>query len=294
MTKIIVLALSLAASMAVSRPAHLPEDQIVYSLGDAGLGSDLSGQLDRIQGLGVTTIAIPAEAKSEGLIAAAHARKLAIVGTDDLRASEDRRFAEAAIQVIGKGAGTNVLARAFRADSHHPGGTLRLHSFLSDPTVGPFALSIRKLMPRVSHEELQKRVMLAHAMLLTLRGIPVIGFGDERGIVSPGGVDPLYGGIAELARIRTTHAALRRGLQKIRYSSDKPGLLAVSRFEPRTGRETLLLFNTSTEPLQQDIRVETRSKAFDVVLGSCPLNAQRGGRVQVELPALGYSVCDAR
>jgi hypothetical protein len=80
----------------------------------------------------------------------------------------------------------------------------------------------------------------------------------------------------------------------IRFSSDKPGLLAISRFEPGTGREILLLFNTSTVPIQQHVRVETRSKEFEVLAGICPLTADAPGSVEVEVPALGYSVCNAR
>jgi len=105
---------------------------------------------------------------------------------------------------------------------------------------------------------------------------------------------PLYREIAELAHIRTSHPALTRGLQVIRYSSDKPGLFAVSRFDPRNGREMVLLFNTSNEPLHQNVRVETRSKEFEVLAGICPLTAQAPGSIEVELPALGFSVCNAR
>jgi len=56
----------------------------------------------------------------------------------------------------------------------------------------------------------------------------------------------------------------------------------------------LLIFNTSTEPLRQNVRVETRSKQFDVLAGSCPLSAQAPGSVEIELPALAYAVCNAR
>jgi glycosidase len=166
-------------------------------------------------------------------------------------------------------------------------------------------------------------------LLLTLRGVPTIYFGDEQGFVGKGGDQdsrqdmfpsqvasynedkllgtssttaqanfnpshPLYREIAELARIRTSHRALTRGMQLIRFSQDKPGLLALSRFEPGTGREMLLLFNTSTVPIQQHVRVETRSKEFEVLAGTCPLKADAPGSVEVELPALGYSVCYAR
>jgi glycosidase len=171
--------------------------------------------------------------------------------------------------------------------------------------------------------------MLAHAMLLTLRGVPTIYSGDEQGFAGKGGDQdarqdmfaskvasyneqrligtrattaqanfdtnhPLYKEIAELARIRTTHPALTRGLQLIRYSSDKPGLFAVSRFDPMSGREMLLLFNSSAEPIRQNVRVDVRSTNFDALAGGCPLRAQAPGSVEVELPAFGFAVCNAR
>ena len=121
-------------------------------------------------------------------------------------------------------------------------------------------------------EELLARVMLGHAMMLTLRGVPTIYSGDEQGFVSDGndqlaredmfpsqvavyndndliGTDattadanfdtrhPLYRLIAELSAVRRATPALTGGLQRIRAFSDKPGLLAISRFDPKTGQE---------------------------------------------------------
>jgi glycosidase len=184
-------------------------------------------------------------------------------------------------------------------------------------------------MPNVSDDELMRREMLANAMLLTLRGVPTIYSGDEQGFVGKGGDQdsrqdmfasrvasynedkllgtsattaqanfnashPLYRQIAELARIRTHHRALTRGLQLVRYSQDKPGLFAVSRFDPVSGGEVLLLFNTSTSPLVQNVRVETRSVRFGTLAGACPAAAQAPGSVHISLPPLGYAVCDAR
>ena len=171
--------------------------------------------------------------------------------------------------------------------------------------------------------------MLGHAMLLTLRGVPTIYSGDEQGFVGKGGDQdarqdmfaskvatynedrllgttsttalenfntdhPLYRQIVELAHIRTGHPALTRGLQLVRFASEKPGLFALSRFEPGTGREMLLLFNTSTEPLKQAVRVETRSTNFDTLAGSCPVRADAPGTMKIEIPPLGYAVCNAR
>ena len=251
---------------------------------------------------------------------------------DKLPSVLDFSFMRAVADVVANKAPTDELATLFRADPLYEGGAvaaLQLPTFIGNHDAGRFGFFLRHLMPKASPEEQLKRDMLAHAMLLTLRGVPTIYYGDEQGFAGKGGDQdsrqdmfasrvasynedsligtrsttaeanfdtnhPLYREIAELAHIRTTHQALTRGLQLIRYSSDKPGLFAVSRFEPGTGREMLLLFNTSTEPLRKNVRVETRSRKFEVLAGTCPLSAQAPGSIEVELPALGYAVCNAR
>lgn len=251
---------------------------------------------------------------------------------DKLPSVLDFSFTRAVVDVVANGAPTDELAKLFRADPLYEGGAeaaLRLPTFIGNHDAGRFGMFVRHFMPKATPDEVLKRDMLAHAMLLTLRGVPTIYYGDEQGFAGVGGDQdarqdmfpsrvasynedsligttattaqsnfdtnhPLYREIAELAHIRTTHQALTRGLQLIRYSSDKPGLFAVSRFDPVSGREMLLLFNTSNQPLRQNVRVETRSRQFEVLAGSCPLTAQAPGSVEVELPALGYSVCYAR
>jgi neopullulanase len=234
--------------------------------------------------------------------------------------------------VVGN-AGTDELAKLFRADALYEGGAaaaLKLPTFVSNhDSPGHLAGAIRRSRPSASEDEVLRRDMLAHAMLLTLRGVPTIYSGDEQGFGGRGGDQdarqdmfpsqvasyneerlagttattaqsnfdpqhPLYREIGTLAHIRTSHRALTRGLQVIRYSSDKSGLFAVSRFDPGTGREMLLLFNTSTSPLRQNVRVETRSTQFATLAGACPSAASAPGSVSVELPPLGYGVCDAR
>jgi glycosidase len=251
---------------------------------------------------------------------------------DKLPSVLDFSFGRAVIDVVAGVAGTNELAKLFRADPLYEGGAeaaLQLPTFLGNHDAGRFPALLRMFGYKGSNDELLQRDMLGHAMLLTLRGVPTIYSGDEQGFVGKGGdqaarqdmfpskvasynedpllgtrattaqanfdtTHPLYREISDLAHIRTTHPALTRGLQLIRYSSDKPGLFAVSRFDPASGREMLLVFNTSTQPLRQNVRVETRSKEFEVLAGVCPLTAQAPGSVEIELPALGYSVCYAR
>lgn len=251
---------------------------------------------------------------------------------DKLPTVLDFAFMWGLVDVLSGKAGTDELAKLFRADPLYEGGAqaaLQLPTFVGNHDAGRFPMHLRRRMPGISDKELLQRDMLGYAMLLTLRGVPTIYSGDEQGFVGKGGDQdarqdmfasqvatynedrllgtssttaqanfnpqhPLYREIADLARVRTSHRALTRGLQLIRYSDDKPGLFAVSRFEPGTGREMLLLFNSSTAPVRQNVRVETRSTRFETLAGSCAATASAPGSVAVDLPPLGYAVCNAR
>jgi glycosidase len=251
---------------------------------------------------------------------------------DKLPAVLDFPFTRAVVDVASGTAGTDELVKLFRADALYDGGVagaLQLPTFLGNHDAGRFPMLMRMFAPKLDGDELLRRDMLGHAMLLTLRGVPTIYYGDEQGFVGTGGDQqarqdmfpskvasynqekligsnsttaqsnfnpdhPLYRLIGDLARIRTSHRALTRGLQLIRYSSDKPGLFAVSRFDPTDGHEMLLLFNTSTQSVRQHVRVETRSTRFLSSIGTCPAKADAPGTVSVDVRPLGFAVCDAR
>ncbi len=251
---------------------------------------------------------------------------------DKLPSVLDFSFTRAVVDTVSGAAGTDELAKLFRADPLYEGGAaaaMRLPTFLGNHDAGRFPMLIRHFAPKISDDEMLKRVMLGNAMLLTLRGVPTIYYGDEQGFVGKGGDQdsrqdmfaskvatynedkllgtgattaepnfdtnhPLYREISALARIRLAEPALRRGEQVVRYSADKPGLFAVSRFDPATRKEVLLLFNTSTAAIEQNVRVETQSTGFRALVGQCPSQAAAPGSVHVSLPPLGFAVCDAR
>ena len=251
---------------------------------------------------------------------------------DKLPAVLDFAFTRALVDVASGKAGTDELAKLFRADALYEGGAaaaLQLPTFTGNHDAGRFPMLMRMMVPTLGGDELLRRDMLGHAMLLTLRGVPTIYYGDEQGFVGKGGDqasrqdmfaskvttynderllgsssttaqanfnanNPLYREIAQLSRIRTSHAALTRGLQLVRYASDKPGLFALSRFDPASGREMLLLFNTSASAIRQHVRVDVRSARFDALAGACPSVADAPGTVTADLPALSYAVCYAR
>ena len=285
--------------------------------------------LARAKARGIPHFHIFGEVSTDGIDPAHTAENTRV---DKLPSVLDFSFAYAVFEVVAQNHGTDELTKLFRADPLYEGGAagaLLLPTFISNHDAGRVGMFVRDFNKQASRDELLKRDMLAHAMLLTLRGVPTIYSGDEQGFTGHSNdqgarqdmfaskvasynddwllgtssttaranfnpAHPLYREIAELARIRTSHKALTRGLQLVRYSQDKPGLFAISRLEPGTGREMLLLFNTSTSSIKQNIRVETRSIRFETLAGSCPAVASAPGSVAIELPPLGYAVCNAR
>lgn len=249
-----------------------------------------------------------------------------------LSAPIDMAFAAALQQAVGGKIGTDKVARLFEDDVLYRGGekaALRLPTFLGNHDFGRFSMFVKQANPGISQEELLERVKLGHAMLLTLRGVPTIYYGDEQGFVSDGndqlaredmfpsqvavyndndliGTDattaqanfdtthPLYRLIAELSAVRRATPALTGGLQKIRAASEKPGLLAISRFDPQTGQEVLLAFNTSNQPISTQVEVDPKSLSFTALAGQCPVQASAPGSLSITLPAFGYAVCAAK
>ena len=251
---------------------------------------------------------------------------------DRLPAVLDFPFAKTVVDVVGGTTPPSQLASLFKSDALYAGGeraAQQLPTFLGNHDAGRFSGWVRKGLPKADAEELLDRVILGHAMMLTLRGVPTIYYGDEQGFISDGGDQgaresmfpskvvsyndndllgsdrttavanfdtdhPIYRAISLLARLRTSTPALTRGLQKVRFAAnDKPGLFAVSRFDPVTDKEVLLLFNSSTEPLSQNVVVDVKSQRFSALAGQCAPEASAPGSVRVTLAGLGYAVCAA-
>ena len=244
----------------------------------------------------------------------------------------DFAFRAAALKTIAGEAGTETWERLFFGDPLYEGGSdkaRQLPTFLSNHDAGRFSMFVKRAFPKASDAELLDRVELGHAMLLLLRGVPTIYSGDEQGFVSDDGdqgaredmfpskvasyndnkllgsnrttaqdnfsVDhPLVRLIATLGKVRQDTPALRRGRQLVRALSQKPGLFAASRFDPTTGKEVLLLFNTSTKPLSQNVVVDVTSLRFSALAGQCATEASAPGSVRVTLPPLGYAACAAQ
>ncbi len=250
---------------------------------------------------------------------------------DQLPSVIDFAFRAAALATVAGEEGTQEWVRLFSADDLYEGGratALRLPTFISNHDNGRFAHYARKTFPGATDEEILKRTILAHAMLFTLRGVPVVYSGDEQGFAGDGNDQdaredmfasrvasyndnrlvgttattaqsnfdtshPIFRAIADLAELRSGHEALRRGEQRLRNFGEAPGLLAVSRFDPQTGREIVIAFNTSTWPLEANVEIDPRTAAFQSLHGECA-KPWAPGSMRVALEPLGYVICAAK
>jgi glycosidase len=117
------------------------------------------------------------------------ARLAAHTRVDKLPAVLDFAFERAVADTVARGAPTSELFHMFFGDPAYANGeaTARtLPTFLGNHDMGRFSMFVKAGMPQASDDEVLKRVILGHAMLLTLRGVPTIYYGDEQGFVSKG------------------------------------------------------------------------------------------------------------
>jgi glycosidase len=282
--------------------------------------------LKRARAKGIQNFHIFGEVATSELDTALLARATRV---DRLPTVLDFAFRAATLSTLAGSAGTATFVKLFEGDALYEGGeqtARRLPTFISNHDNGRFAYFVREAFPGASDEEVLKRTKLAHAMLFTLRGIPVLYAGDEQGFAGDGGDadaredmfasvvasyndnrlvgttatteqpnfdrrHPLFAEIARLASHRRAHAALRRGEQRIRNYDDGPGLFAVSRIDPGTGREMLIAFNTSTQRLERLVEIDPLTTAFESVAGACEPAPSAPGSYRVTLDALSYVIC---
>ena len=281
--------------------------------------------LRRARSSGVPNFHIFGEVAAETADVAQLARHTRV---DKLPSVLDFGFARAVEDVLARNQPAAVLARLFTDDGLYEGGApaaLRLPTFTGNHDFGRFAWLVQRANPGISNEEVLARVKLSNALLFLLRGVPVVYYGDEQGFVGLGvdqasrqdmfasqvksyndqallgtesttaranfdALHPLYKQITELASLRKQYAALRRGRQIVRASGEHPRVFAASRIG-NDGREIVVAFNTSKEPVTVPVEVETASVAFTSLAGRCSPAATAPGSLQVELPPFGYVAC---
>jgi neopullulanase len=241
----------------------------------------------------------------------------------------DFAFHQAVVDTVAGPSGTDHLNDLFAGDPLYKGGAaaaMQLPTWVSNHDNGRIGWFVRKAFPNASDNEVFKRVRLAHAMMFTLRGVPVLYSGDEQGFAGDGWDQdaredmfasktavyndnkligttsttaqanfnpghPLYTFFAQMAALRRDHPALRRGQQIVRNYSDKPGLFAVSRIDPQDGREYVLIFNTANAPLTANVEIGGSARRFTSLFGNCPSAPRVPGSLAISLPPLDFMIC---
>lgn len=251
---------------------------------------------------------------------------------DGFPAVLDFAFQMAVMEALSGTKSPQVIVEMFDGDVLYEGGedaAIALPTFLGNHDMGRFSTLIRERVPGISQDDLLARVKLGHAMMMTLRGSPVIYYGDEQGFVGDGNDQdaredmfesrvksyndnaligtqattaeanfdqghPLYRLIAELADVRKAHPALRRGRQVVRsYADTAPGLISFARFDPDTGAEYLLGFNTSPKAITANSAIGYEARTLVSLHGDCPAQVAAPGSVTLSLPAFGWCIARA-
>lgn len=284
--------------------------------------------LDRARAKGIPNFHIFGEVATDRIDPALLARSTRV---DRLPSVLDFAFRAAVVDTVAGSAPTEVLTHLFNSDVLYDGGprtAIQLPTFVSNHDVGRFGHFVRRAFPAADDAEVLRRTILAHAMMFTLRGVPVIYAGDEQGFAGDGGDQdaredmfasqvavyndnrligssattaqsnfdpqhPVFRAIVRLAQLRQEQPALRRGEQVIRNFRDTPGLFSVSRIDPQTGHEIVIAFNTSTEPVDANVAIDVRSSAFNALHGTCSPSAWAPGSYRVRMAPLDFIVCAA-
>jgi glycosidase len=197
------------------------------------------------------------------------------------------------------------LAEFFAKDSYYTTQTENAYglvTFLGNHDIGRIGYFLSNNNSSASDQELLARDILAHAVLFFTRGIPAIYYGDEQGFTGKGGDaaaredmfgsqvpefalekrigggvgsapafnedHPLFRAIGEMISVRKKNPALRTGIQIVRYAENKPGIFAVSRIDPKSREEMLIVFNNSVETRKANIKVFSPAGNWERVFDS--------------------------
>jgi glycosidase len=239
-----------------------------------------------------------------------------------LPATLDFGFQQNAVAVANGGA-TTYLSKLFAGDDYYTdsdSNAYDLPTFLGNHDMGRIGRFVDGSLVRDE---------FAHALMYTLRGQPVIYYGDEQGFIGDGGDqdarqdmfasqvasyndDPmiaaatgsrtrydanatLYRYLQGLAQLRKAHPALADGAQTTRFASDKAGIFAVSRVDRAQQLEYLVVANNATTAKTATFTTYTPSTAFRAIFGGQGgASSSKTGQVTVTVPPLTVQVLQAR
>lgn len=235
----------------------------------------------------------------------------------------DFPYQDAVRKFASKRATGGSIAALFEEDDYYTSATTNAHgltTFLGNHDMGRIGYFI-KSDSGASGAELTERHLLAHDFLYLTRGVPVVYYGDEVGMIGTGdgkdkrarqdmfptlvpdwqtqervSTDPIGTGssfaestiiedrIRSLAQLRAEHPALATGAQITRYGQGD--VFVASRIDTTARREYLVAFNAGNDSKVVAVPTATPSSAWSVLSDSSSgLASDAGGVITVDLPA---------
>jgi hypothetical protein len=225
---------------------------------------------------------------------------------------------------VVSGSGLDALVNFFNADDLYTSTTTSAYSlatFLGNHDMGRIGQFIadRSEDPK----EALDRAQLANALLFTLRGSPILYYGDEKGFTGTGGdqlarqdffptllpewqserrigsdpigqassfdvTNPLEKTVSALNQLVRSELAFNSGAQQIRYARE--GVFAYSRYA--AGQEFLIVANGANDITKVKVPVSTVGTEWKVLLGQGSAKGV-GATVEVSLPELGWVILKA-
>lgn len=239
----------------------------------------------------------------------------------------DFSFQSAIYEVLAKNSGNEILDTLFAQDIVYQNGfdtAVQLQTFVSNHDMGRFSTMLRRENPNISEVEILAKLKLANAMMMFLRGAPVIYSGDEQGFLSDGNDQdaredmfpsktpqyndndliatdattaqsnfdtnhPLFMEFAKLAKIRKDNLGLSRGKQIVRKFSKSNGIFAVSRIYG--DKEYVIAFNTSGQSIKENVKIGMKNNGLSQVSGVCPTKTDKNGIGVFEIAPYSFSIC---
>lgn len=229
------------------------------------------------------------------------------------------RFAKA-------GGGAADLITLFNADDLYTTPTTSAYSlatFLGNHDMGRIGRFIAIISESDGPEVLLERAQLANALLFTLRGGPVLYYGDEKGMTGDGGdqlarqdmfatqvgawkselrigsrpigdstafdvKNPLEDNITALQSLYSGFPALKVGTQQPRYGVGS--VFAASRFA--NNQEIVIAFNSNDEAQRATFKVSTKNSDWSTLLGKAIVSVENAS-MTVNLPPRGWVILKA-
>lgn len=221
------------------------------------------------------------------------------------------------------GGSTQQIVTFFNADDLYTTPTTNAYSlatFLSNHDMGRIGMQLRKAVAQDQPEQLLDRAKLSNALLLLLRGGPVLYYGDEVGMTGATGdkesrqdmfptlvadwkkeqrigsapigdkssfdqPNALRTQITKLQQLIKENPALRNGTQQTRFAGQ--GLFVVSRYA--ANQEYLVVFNGTDEIKSTTIQATTKNSTWKVLDGECEVKA----KLLVSISARSYCLLKA-